>query len=977
MGKIETGHSRSSVHGDDPFNLLRAPLQKVLRELGFTRATDPQVMAIGPISRGENVLLVAPTGYGKTEACILPVFNNFLAHRPKEGISLLYITPMRALNRDMLRRLMVWGTRLGLRIEVRHGDTTRSERRKQALTPPDLLITTPETLQAILPGKRMRSHLKNVKVVIVDEIHELAENRRGVQLSVALERLRMVTEVEYQRIGISATVESPEKVGAFLVGTDRQITLIQTKRPKECRYFVERPVPSEEDYDFAQRLYTSPEVAARILRMKELVDHRDSTLIFVNSRQHAEMLGMRLHMLDSNIEVHHGSLSKEERHRVEDAFKEGMIRGIVCTSTLELGIDIGSIDLVVQYLSPRQVTPLVQRVGRSGHRVDRTSEGVVLTAFTDDSLEALTIVLGAKAGQLEATRIPEKVLDVLAHQLAGLVMDCDKIALEEAHRIIRRAYPYRDLTWEDFMKVAAFVVELGVARREGNILTRRTRTRLYYYENLSTIPDEKRYIIIDVATNRRVGILGEEFVLTKARVGMNFICRGLVWKIMQITEEGVVYVTPVEDPLAAIPGWDGEILPMPFNVASDVGALRRRIASLLESLRVKDVVESLVKDYPVERHAVRKVVEEIWDHMELGVPIPSDTLLLVEGYNHFAVLHGCFGEAVNRTFGYVLDEVFSEKGVLSRWWNDGYRILIEFSNTVSPDDLREIAEILQSTTPTAAEAIVKRYVEDAFPFAYYMKFVAQRFGALPRGIFMGDEKLLELPHRFRNTPIYTETLREASMKKMDLLHLQEVLDKIQNGSIEVRTLNSRDEPTSFAYRILNKFAETPEMMAPETEKRDSMERMKMAIERSTIELFCLSCGVWSEEAKIGELAEKPSCARCGSNLLAPLPRPNLYAKECVKKRLENLPLDEREQKALADVRRRADVILSYGKKGVIALEVHGIGPQTAARILAKMHYDEETFYRDLLEAKIKYMQTRQYWDERPSQNSPRWIGGDD
>jgi ATP-dependent Lhr-like helicase len=209
------------------------------------------------------------------------------------------------------------------------------------------------------------------------------------------------------------------------------------------------------------------------------------------------------------------------------------------------------------------------------------------------------------------------------------------------------------------------------------------------------------------------------------------------------------------------------------------------------------------------------------------------------------------------------------------------------------------------------------------------------------------------------------------MKKMDIHHLKEVLEKIQNRVIEVKIHNSRDEPTSFAYRILNKFAETPEMMAPETEKRDSLERMKMSIDHSTIELFCLSCGVWSDEAKIGELPEKPSCPRCGSHLLASFPRPNQYAKECVKKRLEELPLNEREQKSLVDVRRRGDIILSYGKRGVIALQVHGIGPQTAARILAKMHYDEETLYRDLLEAKIKYIQTRQYWDERPSSKYPR------
>ncbi len=966
MDQRETTPAPPAGRSDDPFTELQPPLQTILGELGFTKATDPQVMAIAPISRGENVLLIAPTGHGKTEACILPVFNRFLAHPPTDGIALLYITPLRALNRDMLKRLQVWGTRLGFRIEVRHGDTARSERRRQALKPPDLLITTPETLQAILPGKRMRRHLQHVQVVIVDEIHELAEDRRGVQLSIALERLQAVTDVEFQRIGISATVAAPATVGAFLVGTDRPVTVIQTTTPKVCQYFVERPVPGGDAFDYAQRLYTAPEVAARILRMKELVDQRESTLIFVNSRQHAEMLGLRLAMLDANIAVHHGSLSREERQRVEDAFKEGTIHGIVCTSTLELGIDIGAIDRVVQYLSPRQVTPLVQRVGRSGHQVGRVSEGIILTAFPDDTLEAITIVVGARAGRLEATRVPEKVLDVLAHQLAGLVMDFDGITLEDAYRLIRRAYPYRDLPWSDFTKVAAFIVGLRLVRQEGSLLTRRTKTRVYYYENLSTIPDERRYPIVDVTTNRRVGVLGEEFVLTKAHVGLNFICRGLVWRILQIAAEGVIYVTPVDDPLAAVPGWDGEILPTPFTVATAVGAFRRRIAALLSNNTVATVVETLVQDYPVERHAVRKAVEEIQDHLAAGVPIPSDTCLLVEGYGPYVVVHGCFGEAVNRALGYVLDEAFSATGVLSRWWHDGYRLLLEFSTPVSADGLHEIAALLHATTPSAAATRVWKYVEDAFPFAYAMKFVAQRFGALPRGIFLGDQKLLELPHRFRKTPIYTETLREAAMTKMDVPHLQEVFEGIHQGAIEVRSLLSKDAPTAFAYRILNKFAETPEMMAPETEKRDAVERMKRAIDRATIHLFCLSCGAEGGETTIGDLAETPSCPHCGSHLVAAFSYPHDYAKECVKKRLARRPLDEQEQKTLAEVRRRADVILAYGRMGVIALQVHGIGPQTAARILSKMHYEEEAFYRDLLEAKIKYLQTRPYWDTRPT-----------
>jgi len=960
---MDSKHSDSSHDSVYPFNLLVEPIRKVLGEMGFAEATEPQVMAIEPIIKGENVLVVAPTGSGKTEACLLPVLNNFLNNRPKKGISILYITPLRALNRDMLRRLLLWGKRLNMRIEVRHGDTTRLERRKQALKPPDLLITTPETLQAVLPGKRMRRHLKNVRWVIVDEIHELIEDRRGTQLTVALERIREVTGREFQRIGISATVESPEKVGAFLVGKDRRITVLQAKTPKDFHYSVERPVPGEEDYEVAQKLYTSPEAASRIMRIKDLTAHHDSTLIFANSRQHAEMLGMRFNMLEKSIAVHHGSLSREERHKVEDEFKQGKISGIVCTSTLELGIDIGSIDLVVQYMSPRQVTPFVQRVGRSGHKVGRTSKGIIITTSTDDSLEALAVVKRAKSGELEATRIPEKVLDVLAHQIAGLVMDFGKINLEEAYRIIGRAYPYRDLSREEFVDVVGFLERLGGVKREGDFLATKTRTRLYYYENLSTIPDERIYPIIDLSTDRRIGILGEEFMLTKARIGLNFICRGLVWKIMKITEDGLVYVTPVEDPLAAVPGWDGEILPTPFELAEEVGALRRQVASSLKEASVKDAVEAFVEEFPVERHAIRKVAEEISDHVNSGVPVPCDRTLLVEGYDRFVVVHGCFGEAVNRTFGYLFDEIFSEKGVMRGWWNDGYRILMEFSTSVSTEELSEIAEIFKSTSSEEAEEIIKRYIEGFFPFAYYMKFVAERFGALPRGIFLGEGKLAELPHRFLDTPIYRETLREASMKRLDLPHVKEVLEKVQKGEIAVRTTLSVEAPSSFAYRILNKFAETPEMMAPETVKRDSIERMKNAIEFSTVELFCLSCGGWEGDQKIVGMAERPSCPRCGSHLLAAFHHPSQYAKECVKKRLQNLPLDEKEQRVLAEVRRNADIILSYGRKGVIALQVHGVGPQTAARTLAKMHYDDEAFYKDLLEAKIRYLQTKQYWDD--------------
>ena len=306
----------------DVFESLAKPIQRTLTKLGFTHPTLPQTMAIPAVLSGKNVLLIAPTGSGKTEAVLLPVFSKLIEQPDQKGITVIYITPLRALNRDMLKRLTFWNEQLGITIEVRHGDTDMKIRRRQARQPPQMLVTTPETLQAILPGTLMRKHLKNVKTVIVDEVHELAESKRGTQLTIALERLREITDTEFQRIGLSATVGNPDDVAKFIAGTNRPITLVQAALAKNFRYHIENPQPTATDFELAAKLETSPEAAARIRRLTELVDTHKSTLIFVNSRQNAEMLGHKLSLLNRNdIAVHHGSLSREERANTEDDFK--------------------------------------------------------------------------------------------------------------------------------------------------------------------------------------------------------------------------------------------------------------------------------------------------------------------------------------------------------------------------------------------------------------------------------------------------------------------------------------------------------------------------------------------------------------------------------------------------------------------------------------------------------------------------------
>jgi ATP-dependent helicase Lhr and Lhr-like helicase len=953
------------------FGLFAKPVRSALAELGFSEATLPQKMAASPILAGENVLLLAPTGSGKTEAVLLPIFSKLVQQTPRKGIAVIYVTPLRALNRDLLKRLSFWSSRLSISIEVRHGDTELKLRRRQAIFPPDMLVTTPETLQAILPGSRMRQHLRGVQCVVVDEVHELASSKRGVQLAVALERLREVVGREFQRIGLSATVGNPDKVAQFLAGAERSVRIVEAVLPKGYRYHVENPVPVEADYDLARTLNTSPEAAARIRRVKELVDSHESTLIFVNSRTVAEMLGYRFNQLGrKDIAVHHGSLSKEERSQIEDEFKAGGLKAIVCTSTLELGIDIGHVDLVIQYLSPRQVSSLIQRVGRSGHRLDMVSEGVIITAFPDDTLESVAATRNAQAGRLEHVLIHENALDVLAHQIVGILMDKATVNSKELLALLRRAYPYRKLTQTLLWDVICFLERLGEVRidQEGKGLTKGRNSRKYYYENLSMIPDERRYPIVNVISDRKIGSLGDEFMALKARVGLNFIIKGQVWRIVQIEEEtGTVYVVPSEDPLAAVPGWDGEMLPVPFELAKETGQLRERIAKALkETGKAEATAEELAEKFSTDKSTLFSAVQEVEEHLKQGAPLPTDKHIVVEGFDKFLIVHACFGEMVNRTLGCIFDSVLSDREIIVGWWNDGYHILIETPRKLTRQELENTCARLFSLTSQETEQAFEAYLESKFPFSYKMKFVAERFGALPRGKTMSYERLSQLPKRFMNTPILDETLREAMIEKVDIKKAKEIMRAVGNGRIKVSTTFSQEKPTPLAYHMLAKFSDMSELMAPERLLLSNIDRMKKAIDARTASLLCMSCGQWAEEERIRDLQEQPVCRKCGSKLLAPL-YPSQDAEhvyEVLKKRREGKEVSEEELKELTQARRTADLVLSYGKKAVVALEVKGVGPETASRILGKMHPRDDDFFMDLLKAKIQYLRTREYWKDR-------------
>ena len=958
------------VRGATIFNLLAKPVREVLRDLGFREPTLPQELAISPILAGENVLLIAPTGSGKTEAVLLPIFSKLIQQEDRHGISLIYVTPLRALNRDMLKRLSLWSSRLNISIEVRHGDTDLKLRRKQAIFPPQMLVTTPETLQAILPGSRMRQHLSHVQFVVVDEVHELASSKRGTQLTVALERLGQITEREFQRIGLSATVGNPDEVAHFIGGTSRAVRIVQAMPAKGYSYRVENPEPIDSDYDLAAKLRTAPEAAARLRRMMELVDSHKSTLIFVNSRQNAEMLGHRFGQLNrTDIAVHHGSLSKEVRAQIEDEFKGGTLRAIICTSTLELGIDIGNVDLVIQYLSPRQVSSLIQRVGRSGHSLDRLSEGVIITAFSDDTLESSAAIRNAHEGKIEPVLIHENALDVLGHQIVGILLDLGSVEKSDMLKLIRSAYPYRSIDDKSFESVIHFLETLGEVRtEEGKVLTKTGKGRRYYYENLSMIPDERRYPIINVISDRKIGTLGDEFMAFDARIGLNIIVRGKVWRILQIEEEtGAVTVLPSEDPFAAIPGWDGEMIPVPFELAQETGELRSKIfQALKETDNAEAAAEELSKELSTERLALLDSVKEIEGHVKQGAPLPTNDHIVIEAFDKYLIVHACFGEMINRTFGSVFDAVLSDRELIIGWWTDGYRILIETPRRSSKQENETMPSILFNLSDQEIDDAFSHYVKSKFPFGARMKFVAQRFGALPRGKTMAEGRLAQLAGQFENTPIYDETLREAMVDKVDVARAKSIMRAIKEGRIRVSTVFRSEKPTPLAYHALAQYSDISELMAPEEVLMNNIDRMKKALDARTARLLCMKCGEWTDETSVRRLNEHPACGKCGSNLLALLyfSQDITHLQEVLRKRRSGEDLSPEEVKELSHARRTADLILSYGKQAITALEVKGVGPETASRILGKMHHKEDDFYMDLLKAKIQYLKTRAFWDDK-------------
>ncbi len=493
-----------------------------------------------------------------------------------------------------------------------------------------------------------------------------------------------------------------------------------------------------------------------------------------------------------------------------------------------------------------------------------------------------------------------------------------------------------------------------------------SRTREYYYSNLSMIPDERRYPVINILNDHKIGTLGDEFMALDARVGLNFIMRGKVWRIVQIEEEsGTVHVVPAEDPFAAIPGWDGEMLPVPYELAQKTGVEREEIGNLLKQGKTPEqaAVEMAAK-LKINPVTLEETTQEISEHLQEGAPLPTQNRIVLETYDRYLVVHACFGENVNKTLGGIFDATLSERELVTGWWADGYHILLELPRKLSRPELQELPQILFQLTEQQVDEAFLKYFNGKFPFAARMKAIAERFGALPRGKTMSYERQAKLKASFEGTPIYDETLREGMLEKADLVRAKQVVREVAEGKMAVVTVARTDKPTPLAFHILAQYADVSELMAPERIILSNIEKMKNATEARMTTLLCMHCGQWMLQERVKNLPDEPECQNCHSHLLTLLylGQDAKKLREYLQKRREGKELSPEELKELTTARRKADLILSYGKQAVRALQIKGVGPETASRILGKMHPNQDEFYMDLLKAKIQYLRTHEFWE---------------
>ncbi len=929
---------------------LPEPLLRYLATAGIRTPTEIQRLAL-PLLLGSNddVLLVAPTGTGKTEAALLPLLARHLAH-PTPPTSIVYVTPLRALNRDLEHRFVQIGQAAGLRAGVRHGDTPTTERLKQSRRPPDLLLTTPETLQILLVGQNLRKALHGLTAVVVDEVHELFPSDRGAQLGVTLERLDAFVGRKVRRVGLSATVRNPEEVAEFLSPPPRVARIAVARRARSIQLEVRVGDPHVERVDAGLRteLKADTPYLEALLAVEEEVRAHHSTLVFVNTRPTAEGLAARLARLapDLPLAVHHGSLHRQMREEAEKEFRDGRLRALVATSSLELGLDIGHVDLVVQFGSPHQAGRLLQRAGRSGHREDRTVHGVLLALDDEDLEEAAVLARRALAGEIEPTVWRTRNRLALAQQVLAALRTQGGAELRPLFEELRGAAAAKDLTPEEWEALIQYLDTLGNLRREGDHLrpTRGTLTR--FYATLSLIPDQRTYRLRDIATRKPIGTLDERFVITQilSEPDLIFLLHGRTWRVVEFREEELLVEAVTE--IGREPRWVGEDLPVTFESAQEIGRLRR----------LGDLDR-----YPLRPAAHDRLSARLATARASGAADDRTLTLTLSG--RIAALGACFGSKTNDTLAIALAGVLTDRlgGRVEILGTEPTWILLGLPVAVAPETLGEAIRI----APEELEGIVERLLPASPEYRYVFLTVARKLGVLPVGADPRSLRDLEpLIEASRTNPLGEEVLEKTLHDRFDLPHAREVLSRLAHGTLEFRVVAPNALSDLPIARL--KWRELPDTPPPTLLKAVGE---RLAAEPLT--LVCLRCGftrtVTAQRFVRDGGASCKICHGALSGVFSPrrpeeIDRVAAYAK----KKWKGQKGVRRPSPSLEPIIRSAytsaELLAHYGANALLALAARGVGPDTARRILARPYRSPEELLTEILKAERKYARTRAFWD---------------
>jgi ATP-dependent helicase Lhr and Lhr-like helicase len=817
----------------DPLESFTPQVRNWFRR-SFEAPTPAQSGAWPAIASGRNVLVSAPTGSGKTLAAFLWGLDRLVA-QPSEPrrTRLVYVSPLKALSYDVEKNLRAPLKGIGgdVTVAIRTGDTPQKERQAMLRTPPDVLITTPESLYLMLTS-RAREFLVDAEWVIVDEIHAVARTKRGAHLSLTLERLEALAGRPLQRIGLSATQRPLEEVGRFLAGPSRDCEIVDAgiRKPLDLKIHVPVERMSEPDApDVANPAVDGmgtaagggdlmgtgmgstdePPAGTRSIwpaiypELLALVGQHRSTIIFVNARRGAERLAVRLNELAAEdpdwekrlgrgepmyvARAHHGSLAREERLVVEDMLKSGELPCLVATSSLELGIDMGAVDLVIQVESPKSVTAGLQRIGRAGHGVGEVSRGRIFPKFRADLLECAVVAKRMRDGDIEPTVVPRNPLDVLAQQIVAMTATGDELRVPELHETVRRAYPYAELSRELLDNVldmldgrypseefAELRPRIVWDRVEDTIRARRGALQLAV-TNAGTIPDRGLYGV-HLPDGRRVGEFDEEMVY-EARPGQTFLLGASTWRIEEITRDRVI-VTPAPGAPGAVPFWRGDGIGRPKELGAAIGAFSREA--------VERDPNELAAEYDLDERAASNLSTFLREQRDATRVVPSDRTVVVERFRdeigdwRLCVLSP-FGGRVHSAWALALSaRIRDDFGLESDaiWSDDG--IVVHLPDSDDPPS----AELVM-VEPDALEELVVRELSGSALFGARFRENAARALLLPRARpgkrtplwqqRLKAQSLLEVAKRYGQFPVVLETYRECLRDVLDLPGLEELL----------------------------------------------------------------------------------------------------------------------------------------------------------------------------------------------------------